>query len=212
MAGDGSWLLREEIYDISQQLQEKGYIAANDGNISTRYGKSYFMITPTGIRKSEIQPEELLIVDESGKVIDGPEGLVTTSEFLMHARIYQVRPDINAIVHAHPPYATAFAILNKAMDGDYLPEIIYFMDKIGYAPYGTPGIPDLADQVESVAKKHDAFLMANHGAVGIGADLKSAWWNLERTDHMAKIIVKAQVIGEPVELSKSQVKAIKDLK
>ena len=145
----------------------KGFIAANDGDISVRYGKDYFLMTPTGIRKSDILPEHLLVIDRNGKVIDGPEGLVTSSEFRMHMKIYSLRPDINAVVHAHPPYATAFAVLNKPLDGDYLPEIIYFMGKVGYAPYGTPGTDDLADSIVESARKHDSIIMANHGALGM---------------------------------------------
>ena len=212
MAGSGEWLLREEISDISQQLEKKGFIAGNDGNISCRLDKDHFLITPTGIRKSRIRPEELLIADKVGKVVDGQPHFRITTEFLMHLKIYSVRPDINAIVHAHPPAATGFALANETLAGNYLPEIVFFMLQPGLAPYGTPGTHKLADAVEETAKQCDAFLMENHGAVGAGESLKLAWWNLERLEHLAKIIISAKAAGKPIELSEEQVQEILALK
>ena len=162
--------------------------------------------------KSRIKPEELLIADSDGKVVDGQPQFRITTEFLMHLKIYTIRPDINAIVHAHPPTATGFALAGQSLEGNYLPEIIYFMLQPGFAPYGTPGTHKLADAVEETAKKCDAFLMQNHGAVGTGESLKLAWWNLERLEHLAKIIVSAKAAGEPLQITDEQVQEILDLK
>lgn len=206
------WLYREQILDISQQLQDKGFIAGNDGNISCRLNDGNFLLTPTGIRKSRIKAEELIIANKKGEAVDGPPHVRVTTEFLMHLKIYEVRPDINAIVHAHPPTATGFALSHKSLEGNYLPEIIYFMLQPGLAPYGTPGTHKLADAVEETAKKCDAFLMENHGAVGSGINLKLAWWNLERLEHLARIIVSAKASGEPLQLSDQQLEEILALK
>jgi L-fuculose-phosphate aldolase len=208
MTTQGLWLLREELCSISAQMERKGFIAGNDGNISVRLEDGNFLITPTGVRKSDLKPEELLIADPGGEVLDGPDYLRLTSEFRMHLRIYEVRPDINAVCHAHPPTATGFALARKSLAGNYLPEIIFFMEQPGYAPYGTPGTHKLADSIEATAKQSDAFLMANHGAVGSGSNLKLAWWNLERLEHLAKIVVAAKSAGGAKEISDSQVREI----
>jgi L-fuculose-phosphate aldolase len=205
------WQLREEIHRIGQMIDDKGFIAANDGNISARVDKNLFLATPTGMRKSAIAPENLLLVNEKAEVVDGPAGLRTTTEFLMHLKVYELRPDVNAVVHAHPPTATGYALAHKSMAGMYLPEIIYFMKDPGYAPYGTPGTPELANAVAAIVREHDAFLMENHGAVGIAADLKMAWWHLERLEHLAKILVAGEILGGPKELSAQNAQKILDM-
>ena len=155
--------LRQDIVDVGRFVWTKGWIAANDGNISVRMEQNRFLCTPTGVCKGLMKPEDLIICDGQGNKIEGR--LERTSEFAMHLTIYNLRADINSVVHAHPPVATGYATAGRPLNQALLPEVIIGLGCVPLADYGLPGTPALTEGMLPFIPKYDAILMANHGAV-----------------------------------------------
>ena len=182
-----------------RQLAERGLIAGQDGNVSVRIAPDRVLVTPRGLVKALLRPSDMVEVDMRGRsrgVRRNP-----TSELDLHLRILRARPDVGAVVHAHPPTATGFAVAGQGFDAFVLPELILQMGRVPVVPYGTPGTPELGDRVEPFIAGHDALLLANHGAVTVGATLDAAWIRMESLEHAARIIFAARALGGPVELS-----------
>src|SRR5581483_4021885 len=139
----------------------KGWIAANDGNITIRLDDDRLLATPTGISKGLMQPEDLIVCDLNGSKLCGSREC--TSELAMHLTIYQLRPDVRSVVHAHPPVATGFATAGRALNLGLLPEIVIGLGSVPLAGYGLPGTPELTDPMLPLIPRYDAILMANHG-------------------------------------------------
>ncbi len=174
-------------------LHQRGYIAACDGNLSVRLGKDEVLVTPTGMSKGGMKPADLVIVDMSGRKLKGRRDV--TSEIGMHLLIYKMRPDVNAIVHAHPRTATGFAAAGIALDQPLVCEVVIGLGQIPLAPYGTPGTPELGKTLEPLVQQFDAILMANHGVVTYGADLQSAYMKMETVEHFAQIALVSHILG-----------------
>jgi len=201
--------LREQIIDVGRRLYDKNVVAANDGNITVRLDDNRFLATPTGRSKGFMHAEELLIVDAAGKPLSGGK---PSTELPMHLFIYDQRPDVNAVVHAHPPYATGFATAGLALDKCVLAEIIVTIGSIPLAEYGTPSTNELPDSLRPYIQTHDAFLLANHGVVTVGHNLMDAYYKLERVEHSAKIIYIARTLGGEKTLPENQVKKLYDIR
>ena len=186
-------VLRKDIVIIGKKLYEKNMVASNDGNISVKINDNEVLITPTGVSKGELTESQLLKVDMAGNLIEGY--MKPTSEMKMHLSVYQNRKDINAVVHAHPQKATAFAVANLCLDQISLPEVIFSIGKVSIAEYGTPS----TDQIPNAVKKHiahsDAILLANHGALTIGEDLTDAYYKMETLEHFAAITIYSRILG-----------------
>jgi L-fuculose-phosphate aldolase len=195
--------LREEIVQIGQRMYKRGYVASNDGNISVRLEQDEYLVTPTGVSKGFMTKDSLVRVDSSGKPLFG-QGKAS-SEVKMHLAIYHRRPDVTAIVHAHPPYATAFAVARVPLTPCVLPEVVFSLGAVPLVPYALPSSEDLAHQVANWSEKADALLLANHGVVAIGPDILSAYHKLETVEHFAHILWLSQAIGGAKGLSKAQV-------
>jgi len=184
---------RQEIIRIGRLLHEKSFIAANDGNISVRLDDNRLLVTPTCISKGMMNPEDLLVVDSDGCVVSGFRKV--TSEIGMHLMIYRSRPDVNAIVHAHPPVATGFAAARIALDQALVSEIVLALGSVPLAQYATPGTPQLSENIEPHVRDHDAVLMANHGVVAYAHELWQAYMNMETVEHFAKIALITHQLG-----------------
>ena len=161
--------IKKEICEIGRRIYEKGFVAANDGNISVKVGPNEYYCTPTGVSKGYMTPDMIIKIDGEGRKIEGK--LNPSSEIKMHLRVYQERPDVNAVVHAHPPTATAFAVVNKPLDKFILPEAILTVGTVPVCAYGTPSTMEIPDSLAPYIQNHDAFLLQNHGALTVGNTL-----------------------------------------
>ena len=200
--------LRQDIVDVGRFVWGKGWIAANDGNISVRMDANRFLCTPTGVCKGMMKPEDLIICDAQGNKVEGR--LERTSEFAMHLTIYNLRPDVNAVVHAHPPVATGYATAGRPLNQALLPEVIIGLGCVPLADYGLPGTPALTDGMLPYIPKYDAILMANHGAVCYGGDVHQAFFRMETVEHYARIALVAELLGGPTVLPKTEVDKLFD--
>ncbi|NJD21052.1 MAG: class II aldolase/adducin family protein [Melioribacter sp.] len=200
--------LKQDIVEVGKRMYTRGYVASNDGNISARLDDNKFLVTPTGISKGFMKPEDLIVVNIDGKVLSGMKK--PSSEIFMHLQVYKDRPDVNSVCHAHPPYATGFAVAGIPLDKCILPEVIITLGSIPLIEYGTPGTEELYRPVTKLLKDYDAFLLANHGALTIGTDVINAYHKMETVEHFAHIAFVAQQLGYPNTLSKEQVQKLKD--
>jgi len=201
--------LAHEIVEAGCRIYQSGFVAANDGNISVRIDTEHVLITPSGVSKGFMEADALLLVNlTSGETIEG-QGRPST-ESAMHFDIYRHRPDVQAIVHAHPPTATGFAVAGIPLDELALPELIVTMGTIPLAPYATPGTEALPETLRPFYKEHDAILLANHGAVTMGQSLTEALFKMESVEMCAKILFTARMLGRVQELSDEQVDRLVD--
>jgi len=189
---------RRHIVRIGKMLHERGYIAACDGNISIRLDDERVLVTPTAMSKGAMQCADLVIVDMAGRKLKGRREV--TSEIGMHLLIYRRRPDVRAVVHAHPKTATGFAAAGIPLDKPLVCEVVIGLGQIPLAPYGTPGTPELSQTLEPFVPAYDAILMANHGVVTYGIDLQSAYMKMETVEHFAQITLITRILGQQQEL------------
>lgn len=204
--------MKEQICNVGHRLWQLGFVAANDGNISVRLDEDFYLTTPTGVSKSLLKPEMILLVNGKGEVLDGNKAYRPSSELPMHMRCYQERPDIGAVVHAHPPTATGFAIAGIPLDSYTMPEAIIFLGSVPIAEYGTPSTNEIPDAVAKYLPEHDALLLENHGALTVGVDLMTAYYKMETMEHFAKVALVAKQLGGEKELSKEQIQGCLDLR
>jgi L-fuculose-phosphate aldolase len=195
--------LRKEIVEIGRSIHRLGFVAAYDGNISARLDNHRILSTPTTISKGMMRPDDLIIVDYEGKKISGRRN--PTSEIAMHLLIYRRRPDVQAVVHAHPPTATGYAAAGLSLNKALVSEVVLSLGCIPLARYGTPGTPELTEALEPLVGSYDAILMANHGVVTCGPNLAMAYYRMETVEHFAKISLVTELLGRQVLLSGSEV-------
>jgi len=195
--------VRQEIVAVCRRLYEKGLIAGPDGNVSVRLGSGVILVTPAAMSKVDVTTDDLVEVSMDGARISGYRE--PSSEVQLHVRLYARRPDVQAVVHAHPPVATGFAVAGEGFETDVLPELVYQMGRVPLVPYATPGTLAVADAFEPFIAGHDAFLMANHGATTTGPSLLIAHQRMESVEHSARILLAARLLGRVTELSTEQV-------
>jgi len=200
--------LRQDIVDIGRLVYQKGWVAANDGNITIRLSPDRILATPTGISKGMMHVDDLIIVDKKGAKIEGRREC--TSEIFMHCSIYDMRPDIHSVLHAHPPVATGFATAGRALDQALLPEVIIGLGCVPLAAYGLPGTPALTEPMLPYIPKYDAIMMGNHGAVCYGEDVYKAFFKMETVEHFARIALVAELLGGANVLPKTEVDKLLD--
>ena len=202
---------REAICQVGKLLYDRGYVAANDGNISVKVGEDRLLITPSGVSKGRMTPEMLLVTDLDGNVLEGDRH--PSSEGKMHLEVYRGRPDVNAVVHAHPPVATAFAVCRRGLETPYLSELVAGLGQVpcttSFAMLSTEEVPE---SVRPYLEDHNALLLANHGALAWGGDLWEAFDRLETVEHTAKIVLNAQLLGGGVPLTEEEVKRLQGLR
>lgn len=205
--------LKEQICDIGKRMYMKDMGAANDGNISLKISENSFLCTPTGVSKGFMTPDMICKINNQGELIE--ENSLNTkpsSEIKMHLRVYEERPDVTAVVHAHPLYATAFAICGIPLNKQIMPESTIFLGEVPLAEYGTPSTEELPNSIVPYLQNHDAILLANHGALTCGIDLMSAYFKMESMEFYAKLLYLTSAIGEPKELTKEQVTTLVQLR
>jgi len=200
--------LRKEIVEVSRRLYEKGFMAGTGGNVSAKLPNSRSILTtPSGVCKGYLKPSDIVKIDFEGKVIEGR--LKPTSETPMHTLIYKTRPDVNAIIHAHPPFCTGFACAKMPIDSSIFPEAIVLVGEVALVEYATPGTKDLAMKVSEAAKTHDALLLQNHGTVTLGASLEEAYLKTEVLEETAQILLISSLLGGFKPLPKMEVEKIR---
>ena len=195
-----------EMVLVCRRLYERGLIAGPDGNVSIRIGPDRILVTPAGMSKVDVTPDDLVELSLDGSRERGRR--CASSEVAVHLRIYERRPDVQAVVHAHPPTATGFAVAGEDFSACVLPEMIFQVGWVPLVPYATPGTAELADRFEPFLANHDAFLMANHGAVTVGRSLLVAHQRMESLEHTAKILLTARTLGRVNALSAENVRAL----
>ena len=203
--------LKKTICDMGRRMYEKGYVAANDGNISFRLGNGRYLCTPTGVSKGFLKPADIAVVDDKGRQIEGP--LPRTSEILLHLEIYREMPEINAVCHAHPPHATAFAVAGVEPPSNVLPEVEIFIGRVPLAEYDTPGSSQFARTIlPHLRNKANTILLSNHGAVACDKDLLQAYWHLETLDMYCQILLLSKQVGNVRQLPEQKVRELLDIK
>lgn len=184
---------RAAIVRVCRRLYEAGLIAGQDGNVSVRLPGNRILVTPAGMSKVDVRPSDLVILSLDGQRAKGR--LKPSSEVAVHLEIYAGKPDVMAVVHAHPPTATGFAVAGETLPRNVLPELEYSVGAVALVPYGPPGTVELARRFRPYLSGHDAWLMANHGACTAGQSLLVAHQRMESLEHAARIILAARAVG-----------------
>lgn len=196
---------REQICDICHKMWQLGWVAANDGNVSVRVDDDLVLATPTGISKSFITPEKLVLINMEGEIVEAQDGYRPSSEIKMHLCCYKERPDVKSVLHAHPPTATGFAVAHKHMDNYSMIEDVIAIGSVPVTPYGTPSTQEVPDAIRPYLQEHDVVLLENHGALAIGADVITAYYRMESLELWAKIELTATLLGGVKEISKPDI-------
>ena len=202
--------IKKEICEVGLKLWQKGFVAANDGNISVKISDNEFYCTPTGVSKASLTPDMIIKVDRDGKKLEGK--LNPSSEIKMHMRVYRERPDVMAVVHAHPPVATAFTVADIDLDQYVLPEAVLTIGAVPTCDYGTPSTMEIPDSLDPYLQDHDAFLLRNHGALTVGCNLTKAFFVMEEVEFNAVICKHAMDLGAVHEISRDQLAKLMDLR
>ena len=197
--------IRAQICDICHKMWQLGWVAANDGNVTVKLDEDTFLATPTGISKSFMEPDKLVKINGKGEILEALEGYRPSSEIKMHLRCYQERADVGAVVHAHPPTATGFALAHKPLDTYSLIECVIAIGAVPIAPYGTPSTDEVPESIAPLLPKHDVILLENHGALTVGSDLTTAYYRMETLELWAKTSFVAQMLGGEKEISRGNI-------
>ena len=197
---------REDIVQIGRLMFEKDWIAASDGNITVRLPDGRILATPAGMCKGMLHAQDLILCDLDGRKVAGDRE--PTSEMGMHLTIYRMRSDALAVVHAHPPVATGFAVAGRELNLGLLPEVIVGLGSVPLAEYGTPGTPALSEGMLPYLDKYDALLLANHGAVAWGETVFQAFFRMEKVEHFARVTLVAELLGGPRALPRAEIEKL----
>jgi len=200
--------LREKICEIGRRLCDRNLVSASDGNISARLERDRYLCTPSGVSKGDMRPEMLLIADGNGGKLEG-DGKVT-SEFFTHLAAYEERPDIEAVIHAHPPMSTACTLAGLSLTDPVLPDLVMAMGGVPVAPYATPGSREGAEAIREMIRLCDTVLLDRHGAVSVGKSLAEAWFKMDKLEHCAATLLAARQVSELSPLSPEQIRRLLD--
>ena len=204
--------IKKQICEIGKRIYDRGMVAANDGNISVKINDNEFLCTPTGVSKGFMTPDYICRVDKDGKVLEANGSFKPSSEIKMHMRVYAQRPDVQSVVHAHPIYATSFAIAGIPLTQPIMPEAVIALGCVPIAEYGTPSTNEIPDAVEKYLPYFDAVLLANHGALSFSDSLLAAYHKMESLEFYAQLLFNARQLGGPKELSDEQVKGLYEIR
>ena len=195
---------------VGKKLADRQLIAGAEGNIAVRLGPGRILVTPRGMAKGDLAPDDLVEVDDEGRRVRGSREAST--EVRMHLTILNARPDVQAVVHAHPPVATGFAAAGRTLDGNVIPELIAYVGPVALAPYGMTGTDELSERLRPLVAGHDAILLANHGAVTMGRTLDEAQYRMESLEQSARILLVARLLCGPVPLGSDDVARLEALR
>ena len=202
--------LRADIVEVGRRMYARGYTASNDGNISVRLGADRLLMTPKSVCKGFMTPDMMCITDLDGRKLQGDRD--PSSEMLMHLEVYRQRQDVRAVVHAHPPIATGFAVAGIPLNRAVLAEVLTTLGSIPIAEYATPSTRELPEAVRKYVRAHDGMLLANHGALTLGVDLFSAYYKMETIEHFAKISLVARLLGNENLIAREEVARLQELR
>ena len=206
MAKTNESALRKQMVETCRQMNATGINQGTAGNLSVRLDRDRLLITPTGMSKRLLRSADIVIVDLRGHLLAGSRN--ATSELSMHLAIYHLRPDVHAVVHSHPPVATAFACSGRGLDDSLCQEAIMTLGAVPLARYATTGTDEVAASLAPFIPTHDAILMENHGAVTCGATLLQAFLCTETLEHLAQVALACHQLGSPRPLAASQVEQL----
>jgi L-fuculose-phosphate aldolase len=202
--------IRADIVEAGRRLWARGFVASNDGNITVRLDDQRVITTPKSVSKGFMTPDMMVVTDLSGKKLAGERD--ASSELKMHLEVYRIRADARAVVHAHPPTATGFAVAGIPLDRAVLAEVITTLGSIPIAEYATPSTDELPAACSKYLKAHDGLLLANHGALALGGDLWTAYHRMETIEHFAKISLVARQLGRENLISREEVHRLQSLR
>jgi L-fuculose-phosphate aldolase len=202
--------LRADIVEVGRRMYARGYTASNDGNVSVRLGPDRLLMTPKGVCKGFMTPDMMCVADLEGRKIKGE--LDPSSEMLMHLEVYRQRQDVGAVVHAHPPIATGFAVAGIPLDRAVLAEVLTTLGSVPIAEYATPSTKELPEAVRKYIKAHDGMLLANHGALTVGTDVYAAYYKMEIIEHFAHISFVARLLGRENLIAREEVLRLQELR
>jgi L-fuculose-phosphate aldolase len=202
--------LKEQMAEIGRKIWLKGFCAGNEGNHSYRLSEDRVLCTPSLISKGNLKPDDMCVVDMEGKQVSGKRK--RTSEILLHLAIYKERPDVRAVIHSHPPHATAFAIADIELPTCIHPEAEVFLGPVKTAKYVTPGDTRLGESIRPYIKESNTILLGNHGVVCYGPDLEDAYYKLEIVDAYARILLLTKQLGSVKPLGAQEMGELLDLK
>ena len=206
---DAKAVARRDVVRVCQRLHDRGLIAGQDGNVSVRVGADRLLVTPAGRSKVDLRAADLVELWLDGRPVTAARrGKQASSEVRVHVAAYAARPDVRAVVHAHPPTATGFAVAGHPLDYDALAEMVYNVGRVPLLPYAAPGSRELAESVASFIVSHDVVLLANHGAVAVGPSLLVAHQRMESLEHAARILLTARQLGHVTRLTADHVRAL----
>ena len=204
--------IKKQICDIGKRIYNRGMVAANDGNISVKLNDNEFLCTPTGVSKGFMTPEYICKIDAKGNVLHSYEGFKPSSEIKMHLRVYEKRPDVNSVVHAHPIYATSFAIAGIPLTQPIMPEAVIALGCVPIAEYGVPSTMEIPDNVEKFLPYYDAVLLESHGALTYSDSLLNAYHKMESVEFYAELLFKSRQLGGPKEFTPAQVEKLYEIR
>jgi L-fuculose-phosphate aldolase len=202
--------LRADLVEIGRRMYTRGYTASNDGNLSVRLGADRLLMTPKGVCKGFMSPDMMCITDLDGRKLQGDRD--PSSEMLMHLEVYRQRADVRAVVHAHPPIATGFAVAGIPLDRAVLAEVLTTLGSVPIAEYATPSTMELPMAVRKYITAHDGMLLANHGALTVGADAFSAYYKMETIEHFAHISLVARLLGRENLIAREELARLQELR
>jgi len=204
--------IKKQICEIGKRIYDRGMVAANDGNISVKLNDNEFLCTPTGVSKGFMTPEYICKVDRDGNVIQANPGFKPSSEIKMHMRVYAKRPDVGAVVHAHPSYGTSFAIAGIPLTQPIMPEAVIALGCVPIAEYGTPSTMEIPDNLEKYLPYYDAVLLESHGALTWSTDLLAAYHKMESLEFYAELLFKARLLGGPKEFDQKTIEKLYEIR
>ena len=204
--------IKKQLCDIGKRIYNRNMVAAKDGNFSVKIAENEYHCTPTGVSKGFMTPEFICKVDAKGNVLQANPGFKPSSEIKMHMRVYEKRPDVGSVVHAHPIYATSFAIAGIPLTQPIMPEAVYALGCVPIAKYGTPSTMEIPYAIEPYLQHFDAVLLENHGALAYSDSLLSAYHKMESLEFYARLLWQSMQIGGPQELNDEQVQRLYELR
>lgn len=204
--------IKKEMCEIGKRVYNRGMVAANDGNFSVRISENEVLCTPTGVSKGFMTPDYICKVDLDGNVLQANKGFRPSSEIKMHLRVYKERPDVKSVVHAHPLYATTFAIAGIPLTQPIMPEAVIALGCVPIAEYGTPSTVEIPDNLEKYLPYFDAVLLENHGALTWSTDLMAAYMKMESLEFYAELLYKSKMLGGPKEFDKEQIEKLYEIR
>ncbi|MGC9400332.1 MAG: class II aldolase/adducin family protein [Anaerolineae bacterium] len=204
--------LKQQMVDVAHILAESGLISSSDGNISVKVERDRFLATPSGLYKRTMGVDDIIVVDVDGEFLEGRSGLQPTSEIKMHMEVYRQRADVEAVLHAHPPYAVALTIAEIPFPVHLIPEVLLALGDVPTAEYATPGTQDLAWSIRALVRDHDAMLLSHHGSLTVGKTLTEALIALERLEAAARTYYLAHGLGTPVPLPEVELERLRALR